>query len=290
MEPRITTSELAYYVQRQFGVEPYDFAFEFLQRWLRADPAIFLHENKIMKEDFETRTKKDRRNSGLEALDKKVCRLDLKPDLFLTVDTPDGQQVRHEPGAMEAQEWILNRQRTYNLLRIAEETTDNLGRIYDEKFKECLGLFEYPRGELDLLTWDHDVYPLVADVLQKTDLTLNQWKVFHRITMTQALAIRYCLEVLGEIPVKVQRDFKRKYAVKKKPGKQAGVPATKRVCVECLKTLIRVGIHEPYDRGTNEAATQINEIWNLCPDDNSVSVNIRIEYSAILRKSRENIQ
>ena len=284
MEPRITTSELAYYVQREFKIDPYDFAFEFLLRWLRADPAIFLHENRILEEDIVARGKEERKNTEPDGLDQKAHRMDSRPDLFLTVDTPDGEPIRHDPGAMEAQEWVLKRRFLYDFLQKAGGTSDKLAAIYEEKYQECLSLFEYPRSELDFFTWDQDVYPRIADALKKDALSKEQWMVFHRVTMTQGLAIRYCLEVIGEVPVKVRRDFKRKYAVKAKTGLTTGNSSMTRDCADLLDALISSGLHEPRPRCAKEAAKQISEIWELELDVNSIYINIKEIYNEHLAR------
>ncbi|WP_139134898.1 hypothetical protein [Magnetovibrio blakemorei] len=98
MEPRITTSELAYYVQRQFGIDPYDFAFEFFQRWLRAEPEIFLHENRIQEEDVKIRDTSARSKVNSDGIAERASRRNSRPDLFLTIDTPNGDPIVHMPG------------------------------------------------------------------------------------------------------------------------------------------------------------------------------------------------
>lgn len=288
MEPRITTSELAYYVQRQFGIDPYDFAFEFFLRWLRADPEIFLHENRIQAEDFKTRANKERDAGDTDRTAKKAHRLGIRPDLFLTIDTPNGKPIVHDPGAMEAQEWVLCRSFVFNILIDAGGSNDKLGKIYDAKIEECRALTETQIDWWHLNTWDHEVYPLIADVLQKSDFNNEQWMTIHRITMTQGLAIRYCLKVHGEVPLKVQRDFQRKYVTKRVTGKEAGVPTNKPESIDYLKTLVQMGLHNLRPRGTNEAAEQICDIWEMSTDMQNIAGHIRTTYNEMLfRKTQK---
>lgn len=284
MEPRITTSELAYYVQRQFGTDPYDFAFEFFLRWLRADPEIFLHENRIQSEDFKTRANREWDAGDPDRMDKRAHRLSIRPDLFLTIDTPNGDPVIHPPGAMEAQEWVLRRRFVFNNLIEAGGPDDKLGEIYDVKLEACRALAETAMDWWILATCDHEVYPLIADVLQKRDFSNEQWMTIHRITMTQGLAIRYCLKVYGKIPDKVLRDFKQKYVLKRKTGKKANIPTNKVECIEHLKTIVQMGLHELRPRGPNEAAEQIREIWEMSTDVNSISGHIRKTYNEMISK------
>lgn len=283
MEPRITTSELAYYVQRQFGTDPYDFALEFFKRWLRAEPSIFLHECRIQEEDFKVRTNRNRERGNPDRIDEQACRTDSHPDLFLTVDTPNGDPIVHPPGAMEAQEWVLRRRFVFNILRKVGGPEDKLGKIYNAKLEECRALTKTAREGWQLEIWDHEVYPYIADALHITDLNEDQWMTIHRITMTQALAIRYCLHVYGEVPLKVLNDFKRKYTIKPKAGRRSGGDSLTNVYADCLEKLVSSGLHDLRKDGLVEAVTQIIDVWETPIAAGGVRKGIEEKYSQLLR-------
>lgn len=253
MRLRYLVTEFSQIIHKELDVDPYDIAFDFLQRWLRADPKIFLYENR------------------LESKEPKSYPRHALPDIFYLIGGPPyGAEPNY--GNPEYMDLQLSRAQFYLILEANGSTDNALNKI---------------RKILDPQVKDPGIYSDIAVSLNKEDIEPIQWDILHRVSASMALVLRYCHESWGYIPEVIRIDFKAQYEGPKKRGRRKGKMAGAIEDIDHLLWLINSDLHPLQNGGAHVAAIQIKEVWDIERTINSIYQNILPKYGELLKKNKQ---